>query len=59
MSTSSFFVAQVLIHLVTRTIAVVLNIGIDTYYQDSGRMNNIRKDRNYRYSGNIPDVRNE
>jgi len=30
LSTSSFFVAQVLIHLVTGTIAVVLNIGIGT-----------------------------
>jgi hypothetical protein len=42
LSTSSFFVAQVLIHLVTRTIAVVLNIGIDTEYREIGRMNNIR-----------------
>jgi hypothetical protein len=37
-----FFVAQMLIHLVTRTIVVVLNIGIDTYYREIGGMNDIK-----------------
>ena len=37
LSTSSFvFVAQVLIHLVTRTIVVVLNIDIGTYHTMMG-----------------------
>jgi hypothetical protein len=40
LSTSSLFVAQVQIHLVTRTIVVVLNIGIDTYYREIGRISN-------------------
>jgi len=34
------FVAQVQIHLVTRTIVVVLNIGIDTYYREIGGISN-------------------
>jgi hypothetical protein len=42
LSTSSFFVAQVLIHLVTRTIVVVLNRGIVPYYREIGGMNGIR-----------------
>ena len=34
------FVAQVLIHLVTRTIVVVVNIGIDTYHWEIGGISN-------------------
>jgi hypothetical protein len=37
LSTSSFFVAQVLIHLVTGTIVVVLNIGIGTSQESTMR----------------------
>jgi hypothetical protein len=46
LSTSSFFVAQVQIHLVTRTIAVVLNIGIDTHYRERGGLHDISQDSN-------------
>jgi hypothetical protein len=34
------FVAQVQIHLVTRTIVVVLNIGIVPYYREIGGISN-------------------
>jgi len=34
------FVAQVLIHLVTRTIVAILNIGIGTFYMMMGMIRN-------------------
>ena len=47
LSTSFFFVAQVMIHLVTGTIVVVLNIGIgrdrENERRDSGYLDDLKK----------------